>query len=92
VIHVERVDPKVTKGRSIVLERMERHPFTSQSFVPMGSDVEYLAIVADAHEEEDRPDLNTVKVFSVGDGQGVCYEAGQWHASMHVVGKVSLLR
>jgi ureidoglycolate hydrolase len=77
VIHVERVEPKQfdVKQRSLLLERMERHPFTSQSFVPMGSEVRYLAIVADGCEEEDKPDLRTLKVFSVGEGEGVCYEA-----------------
>lgn len=92
VLHVERVDSKIPEGkpRSLVLERMERHPFTSQTFVPMGgAEVGYLAIVADGNAANDAPDLATLKVFSVGEGQGVCYEAGVWHASMHVVGRVS---
>lgn len=91
VLHVEAVETKVPdpKVRTLVLERMERHPFTSQTFIPMGSELGYLAIVADGNAAGDAPDLSTLKVFIVGDGQGVCYDAGVWHASMHVISKVS---
>lgn len=58
----------------------------------MAGESEWLAIVADGNERDDAPDLKTLRVFSVGKGEGVCYEAGQWHASMHVVGKVSFLQ
>lgn len=91
VLHVEAVETKVPdpKTRTLVLERMERHPFTAQAFIPMGSDVGYLAIVANGNAAGDAPDLSTLKVFTVGEGQGVCYDAGVWHASMHVISKVS---
>jgi ureidoglycolate hydrolase len=93
VVHVEVVRPKALKrnggARTFVLNRMERHPFTSQMFIPMGSNIEYLVIVADGTAAGDAPDLSTLKVFMTREGQGVCYGAGVWHASLSVVGKVS---
>ena len=93
VVHIETCQPKeldvVAGQRTLVLNRLERHPFTSQLFIPMGSGVEYLAIVADGNAEGTAPDLKTLKVFVARDGQGVCYGAGVWHASMSVIGKVN---
>lgn len=69
---------------------LERHPYSSQSFMPMGGDevVSYVVLVADSDQTGTRPDLSTIRAFTVLGNQGVCYDAGLWHAPMAVVGKV----
>jgi ureidoglycolate lyase len=69
---------------------LERHPYSSQSFTPMGGDecVSYVVLVADSDQTGTRPDPSTVRAFTVLGTQGVCYDAGLWHAPMAVVGKV----
>lgn len=76
---------------------LERHPFTTQTFVPMGlagSDpsTRYLVIVAPTlaptEDFPDRgpPDLDNIRVFWAHGGQAVTYGPGTWHAPMAVVG------
>lgn len=69
--------------RVLTLTMLERHRFSTQSFVPMGAGVEYLVVVTDG---DDEPNLNGLKAFVVRDGQGVCYGRAVWHAPMSVVG------
>lgn len=82
---------------------LERHPYTTQMFVPFGmsrrdNDIRYLVVVApgisthpSVKGSPDRtPDLNELRAFvSTGD-QAVIYNAGVWHAPMIVVGKSSI--
>ena len=70
---------------------MERHPYTSQAFVPMGSRTEraYIAIVADGNADNSAPDLRTLKAYLVRGNEGICYAANAWHAPMAVIGEVS---
>lgn len=63
---------------------LEKHPFTTQSFVPMGAEVKYLVIVTDG---EDEPNIHNLKAFVASSKQGVCYGRAVWHAPMSVVGK-----
>lgn len=58
----------------IEIKLLERHPLSSQAFIPLGSEP-YLVIVAPKGElrEED------IKVFLASSGQGVNYHAGTWH-------------
>lgn len=76
---------------------LERHRFTTQTFVPMGlaaSDrsTRYLVIVAltlaPSEEFPDRgpPDLQNIKAFAAHGGQAVTYAPGTWHAPMAVMG------
>lgn len=76
---------------------LERHPFTTQTFVPMGlaaSDrsTRYLVIVAPtlppSEDWPDRgpPDLQNIKAFGAHGGQAVTYAPGTWHAPMAVMG------
>ncbi|KAK9469332.1 ureidoglycolate hydrolase [Lipomyces arxii] len=63
---------------------LERHPFSTQTFLPMGclaEDVSYLVIVAEK-SADGLPDLNTVKAFVAKGNQAVTYSAGTWHAPM----------
>ncbi|KAF8973108.1 galactose-binding domain-like protein [Flammula alnicola] len=69
-----------------VLKTLERHPFTSQAFIPMGrgngegladpSD-SYLVVVAQ-NGSDDKPDLKSLKAFVATSAQGISYNAGIW--------------
>lgn len=65
---------------------LEKHPYTTQSFVPMGGDVKYLVVVTDGDE---KPNLKGLKAFVARQKQGVCYGVGVWHAPMAVIDEVS---
>lgn len=65
------------KARPLPLEvtMMERHPLSSQAFVPL-SPRPFLVLVAPPGEEVDPNDL---RAFVSSDQQGVSYARGVWH-------------
>ena len=74
---------------------MERHPYTTQTFTPMGLDpvdttTAYLVIVAPTvsspKSDAGTPDTSKIKAFLARGSQAVTYGAGTWHAPMIVVG------
>ena len=80
------------------LRLLERHPFTTQTFIPMGlsaadPSTKYLVIVAPTlpptkdFPSRGPPDLANVRAFLGHGGQGVTYGEGTWHVPMVVVGK-----
>lgn len=80
---------------------LERHPYTSQTFVPMGlafddTSTRYLVIVAptlpprQAFPDTGPPDLCNLQAFVAHGRQAVTYEAGTWHAPMVVIGEKRL--
>ncbi|RDW59521.1 hypothetical protein BP6252_12608 [Coleophoma cylindrospora] len=70
--------------RALRIKVLERHRFTTQSFVPMGGEVMYLVVATDPG---DVPDLSEgkLKAFVARQEQGVCYAPGVWHAPMAVI-------
>lgn len=58
----------------VTLKLMERHPLSSQAFVPLGNNP-YLVAVAPAGDF----DPAALKLFVVGPDQGVNYHRGVWH-------------
>ena len=88
-----------TAGKSIFQVRiLERHPFTTQTFIPMGLSpddfsTKYLVIVAPTLPSEQKqpqrgpPDVQNLRAFVAHGRQAVTYGAGTWHAPMVVVGK-----
>ncbi|KAG6898158.1 hypothetical protein C0992_004145 [Termitomyces sp. T32_za158] len=86
----------ITSG-CLELKVLERHPFTNQAFIPMGSGtgegikdpgLKYLVVVAH-NGVDDRPDLGTLRAFVASAAQGVVYNTAIWHQPMTVLGKVS---
>ena len=77
-------------SESIAVAFLERHRFTSQSFIPMGGDDSpaYVVIVAD-DATDGQPELISIKAYLVPGNIGVCYSAGVWHAPMATIRKVS---
>ncbi|KAI9328286.1 ureidoglycolate hydrolase [Obelidium mucronatum] len=89
--------PRKLSGGLFPLHIMERHPFTTQTFLPLGlssandPDTAYLVIVAPPKKgagiTEETPDMSRVRAFLANGGQGVTYGVGVWHSPMVVVGK-----
>jgi ureidoglycolate lyase len=67
----------VGKKREVPLKinMMEKHPYFSQTFMPR-STKPFLLVVALGDE---KPDLNTLKVFKTNGNQGVFYKKAIWH-------------
>ena len=68
---------------------LERHPYSSQMFVPMNCQKRWLVVVALSKKESDGvdvcqegnagPDLSTMRAFMARDDQGLNFAAGVWH-------------
>ena len=66
----------------VLAESMEKHPCSSQLFVPMKVE-RYLVVVAPG---TDAPDLEGLRAFVAEPGQGVIYGPGVWHMPLIVFG------
>lgn len=66
---------------------LERHPFSTQTFVPMALclDRAYLVIVARSHPSTQLPDPASAEAFVCRGNQSVTYGVGTWHAPMVVI-------
>lgn len=73
-------EPSALPLRSVT---MERHPHSSQSFVPMDAG-RWLVIVA-PHAEGGRPDMARARAFLARPDQGVTYGADVWHHPFTVI-------
>jgi ureidoglycolate lyase len=71
LVNIFRSTPLV---QPIAIKMMERHPYGSQAFIPMGSN-SYLIVVAPAGEFN----VNNIEVFIANSNQGVNYHKGTWH-------------
>lgn len=77
-------------GKVYTSKVLERHPYSTQTFIPMGQNLDkllYVVIVAATDESpaEKLPDPALVKAFLCMGNQSVTYGAGTWHAPMVVV-------
>ena len=62
---------------------LERHPYSSQTFIPIKA-ARYLVVVApDKHDGN--PDLGGVKCFLANGRQSITYRRGVWHHGMTVL-------
>jgi len=67
----------------LVAARMERHAFSSQSFVPL-EQARYLILVA-RNAADGVPDPAQARAFIAGPGQGITYAMNTWHHPMTVL-------
>ncbi len=67
----------------LTVTAMERHAFSSQSFVPLGP-ARWLVLVA-PHAANGGPDMAQAKAFVAGPGQGVTYGRDVWHHGLTVL-------
>ncbi len=72
-------------GGPLRVRRMERHAFSSQSFVPLVP-LRWLVLVA-PHAPGGGPDMARAEAFLAGPGQGVTYGADVWHHPLTVLGE-----
>ena len=68
----------------ITIEKMERHPLSSQAFIPLSSN-SYLVVVAPAGVFDEKE----IRAFLALPGQGVNYHRGVWHHYSLALGDVS---
>lgn len=62
---------------------MERHPFSSQSFIPLGA-FRWLVTVA-PHGPGGGPDTRAARAFLARPGQGITYRMDIWHHPLTVL-------
>ncbi|MBI4057157.1 MAG: ureidoglycolate lyase [Elusimicrobia bacterium] len=60
----------------ITIKLLERHPFSTQVFIPMTGAKRYLVVVSLGKE---KPDLNSLSAFIATGSQGISYKPGVWH-------------
>lgn len=75
--------PEPVPPGPVVAQVMERHAFSSQSFVPMGPG-RFLVLVA-PHAATGGPDMTRARAFVAGPGQGITYGMDVWHHGMTVL-------
>ncbi|KAJ1725926.1 Allantoicase [Coemansia biformis] len=87
--------PRPTAGGRLEVKLLERHPYSSQVFMPIhqqgvpSDDPDrpcYLVIVAE-NGPDDRPDLATIRAFAANLTQGINYKANSWHSPMVTIGQ-----
>lgn len=77
-------DGNSNEGKCVLkMTVLERHRYSTQSFIPIGTGVKYLVVVTDGGDE---PNLDGLKAFVATDKEGVCYGTAVWHAPMSIVG------
>ncbi|KAI9798368.1 MAG: Ureidoglycolate lyase [Candelina submexicana] len=92
--------PEVGSRGLFDIKILECHPFTTQTFIPLGLArddpyTQYMVIVAPQLEKAPDgvgkhpglPDVNKIKAFVANGSQAVTYGAGTWHAPMVVLGQ-----
>lgn len=72
-----------TRDRPLRAELLERHEFSSQTFLPL--DVDRWLIVVAPHAASGGPDLAGVRAFIATGRQGVTYKANTWHHGLTVL-------
>lgn len=72
-----------TPDRPLRSNYMERHEFSSQTFVPL--DVERWLIVVAPHASAGGPDVAGMKAFIATGRQGVTYRPNTWHHGLTVL-------
>ncbi|KAI0040004.1 Allantoicase [Auriscalpium vulgare] len=92
-ISVYRCEPAKVRDedehRVVTVAALERHPYTNQAFIPLGSDKHKNYLVAVARNgNDDGPDLSTLRAFLVDADQGVVYNTAVWHLPMTVLDEI----
>lgn len=67
----------------IRIDMLERHEFSSQTFIPLGA-ASWLVVVA-PHAPDGGPDASQARAFLATGSQGVTYRANTWHHSLTVL-------
>ncbi|MDQ2101112.1 ureidoglycolate lyase [Azospirillum sp. C340-1] len=84
VLSIYRIAPS---RLPFAVEAMERHPFSSQTFVPMTGG-RYLVVAAPA-DASGAPDPAGARAYAAGPGQAITYAAGVWHCPLAALGEAA---
>lgn len=68
---------------------MERHPFSSQTFLPLKASRYFVVVAPD--NSAGGPDLARVRAFVAQSDQGVTYRCGTWHHGMTVLDETAVM-
>lgn len=69
---------------------LEKHPYSTQTFVPMGRDPEEDAYVVNVAPDKDgQPDYENVEAYVFKGNTAVTYNLGTWHSPMVVLNKTT---
>ncbi|CAG8504519.1 15367_t:CDS:2 [Acaulospora morrowiae] len=88
---VSKAEPNLSLYRCLPVSKLpfdvrllERHPYSSQAFVPMcgGTNVRAYMIVVCLSDQDGIPDFKTLKSFLCSSSQGISYNPGVWHHPM----------
>lgn len=79
---IVRGEPKPMPLR---LEAMERHPASSQAFMPLSAS-RYLVLVCPSNADG-TPDLGRLEAFQCNGNQAINYSRGTWHHGMTTLGE-----
>jgi ureidoglycolate lyase len=74
-----------TPDRPLRSETMERHAFSSQTFIPV--EVGRWLIVVAPHAATGGPDMAAARAFIADGSQGVTYKADTWHHGLTTLDK-----
>lgn len=80
-IWVSRYD--APKSLPVVHPKLERHPYSAQTFVPLA--VGRYVVLGVPALADGSPDVANARAFVIGPGRGVSYRRGAWHAPMTVL-------
>ncbi|SJZ37405.1 ureidoglycolate lyase [Enhydrobacter aerosaccus] len=72
-----------TPDRPLRAELLERHEFSSQTFMPL--DVGRWLVIVAPHAATGGPDVGQVKAFIANGRQGVTYRPNTWHHGLTVL-------
>jgi ureidoglycolate lyase len=72
-----------TRDRPLHAELLERHEFSSQTFLPL--DVGRWLVVVAPHAKNGGPDLGGLQAFLADGRQGVTYRPNTWHHGLTVL-------
>lgn len=77
---LEWVRPVAQVSLPITVDRLERHPFSAQTFLPQGNSPFLVVVCGSA--ADGGPDAASARAFHVPDSVGVTFAAGVWHRSL----------
>lgn len=79
------VNKEPAKGLPLTSNYLERHQFSSQTFVPIEC-ARWLIVVA-PHAAGGGPDMSQARAFIAGPNQGVTYRMDTWHHGLTLLDK-----
>ena len=84
---LEWVRPAQCIGLPFRVERLERHPFSAQTFLPDGN-TSFMVLVCPS-AVDGAPDLMSIRAFMAPPDVGIVFQRGVWHHSLAPLGQPS---